>query len=287
MLGSMLYDYLEHRDIQVYGTQREDANLPFYLNLQEQYLNVSFLRNISPPVNYAVNCIGVTRFDRSSVKLFRLGFFVNAIFPAYLQEFCALHSIRVIHISTDAVFQGNKETPYYEDHPCDGTGDYATSKILGEIYAPNVFSIRCSIMGHERNRCSNLLNWFLSRADGESIQGYTNHIWNGVTTLQLCGFIHKIITENSFDEMLKKTNVIHFSPNLPLTKFELLVFLNEIYQKNVNIIPSKAGENIVRILNSRFEHFYLNSGEGKKSIREEIVKMKDFESFEHGNGDRR
>jgi dTDP-4-dehydrorhamnose reductase len=284
MLGSMLYRYLKHRDVEVYGTQRKSDHLPFYLNVEERYLNVDYFKNIPPGIDYVVNCIGVNRFDRDSLGDFRLGFYVNAVLPAYLQEFCDLNSIGVIHMSTDAVFAGD-DHPYYEDHPCDGSGDYATSKRLGEIHAPNVLNVRCSIIGHEVNRHRNLLSWFLSQEDGTTIQGYTNHVWNGVTTLQLSEFLYRILTGGVYDEILKTTNVIHFSPNIPLTKFELLGLFKEIYEKNIRIAPSQAKEGVTRILNSRFEHFYLDSDGEKRNIREEVIKMKDFvESSQYGKG---
>lgn len=276
MLGSMLYNYLTYKDIEVYGTQKRDDKLPFYLNIEERYTNIKFMENISPEIDHIVNCIGVTKLDRSIIKNFRLGFYVNAVFPAYLQEFCSMHSIKLIHISTDAVFKGDDSNPYYENHICDGIGDYATSKVLGEIYASNVLNIRCSIVGNEIDRRNNLLEWFLSQKDGETLQGYTNHIWNGVTTLQLSEFCYRIIKENMFDEISNLTNVIHFSPNTPLTKFELLCLFKEIYKKDVDIVPSRAKEDIKRVLNSRFACFYMGNNECKRNIKGEIIKMKDF-----------
>ena len=279
MLGSMLYSFLKSKGMEVSGTQRADNKLPYYLNIDERYLDVGFLDPIVTGIGYIVNCIGATRLDRSSFNDFRLGFYINAVFPAYLQRFCISHSIKIIHVSTDAVFQGGIH-PCYEDDICDGSGDYALSKILGEVNAPDVLNIRCSIVGPEEGRTRNLLGWFLSQKDGDMVQGYTNHIWNGVTTLQLSEFIYQILAADLFDGILKKTGVIHFSPNSPLSKYEMLKAFKEIYKKNIRIEAVRAGTDVQRILHSKFSMFYP---EQKADFPEAVSKMKVFsENYPQG-----
>jgi len=255
MLGSMLYNYLKSKGINVSGTQRVNSTLPYYLNIDERHLGIGLLDSVITGMGYIVNCIGATRLERASLNDCRLGFYINAVFPAYLQKLCILHSIRIIHISTDAVFQGGLH-PYYEDHGCDGLGDYALSKILGEVNAPNVLNIRCSIVGPEEERNRNLLGWFLSQKDGDMVHGYINHIWNGVTTLQLSEFIYHLLAADLFDDILKETDVIHFSPNTPLSKYEILTVFKTTYNKNVQIAPVRAETDVQRILHSRFRMFY-------------------------------
>lgn len=279
MLGSMLYNFLKSKGMEVSGTQRVNNKLPYYLNIHERYHGVGFLDHIVTGTGYIVNCIGATRLDRASFNDFRLGFYINAVFPAYLQRFCIDHSLKIIHVSTDAVFQGGVH-PYYEDHTCDGSGDYALSKILGEVNAPNVLNIRCSIVGPEKGRNRNLLGWFLSQKDGDMVQGYTNQIWNGVTTLQLSEFIYRVLINDFFDDILKKTGIIHFSPNLPLSKYELLKVFKEIYKKNIRIAPVQAETNVQRILHSRFSMFYPDQ---KADFPEAVSRMKVFsENYQQG-----
>jgi dTDP-4-dehydrorhamnose reductase len=279
MLGSMLYAFLKSEGMEVSGTQRVNNKFPYYLNIDERYLGVGFPDHSVTGIRYLVNCIGATRLDRASFNDFRLGFYINAIFPVYLQKFCIGHSIKIIHISTDAVFQGGVH-PYYEDHLCDGLGDYSLSKILGEVNAFNVLNIRCSIVGPEKGRNRNLLGWFLSQKDGDMLQGYTNHIWNGVTTLQLSEFICRILTDDLFDDILKKTGVIHFSPNLPLSKYEMMKVFKEIYKKNIRIAPVQAETSVQRILHSRFSMFYP---EQKADFPEAVSRIKVFsENYPQG-----
>lgn len=274
MLGSMLYSFLRHKNMEVYGTQRTNQEKPFYFNIAERYSDTGFLENILTGIDFVVNCVGITRLNRDSLKDFCLDFYINATFPALLQQCCFKNSIKMVHISTDAVFKGSDQ-PSYEGDMCDGTGDYAVSKILGEIDAPNVLNIRCSLVGHEMNSNENLLEWFLSQKNGNIIQGYTNNVWNGVTTLQLSEFIYKLFTKNLYDNILKETRILHFSPNIPLSKFALLNIFKRVYAKDLKINPSSSQVAVTRILDSKFKYFYLEE-DRRKNIDKEIEAMKHF-----------
>ncbi|MBU1924918.1 MAG: sugar nucleotide-binding protein [Candidatus Omnitrophica bacterium] len=282
MLGQMFYSYLDSKKEEVFGTQRENKDQLFYFNIQKPIPEIDIFLNIPSDLDYIINCIGVNQLERRAPDSFRLGFYVNAFFPGYLCEFCRVNSIKMIHISTDAVFQESL-TARYEDDLCDGFGDYAISKILGEISGPDMLNVRCSIIGSEAKRSPNLLSWFLSQDDGGAIPGYINHIWNGVTTLQLAKFIYRLIKTNEFSKIVAKTNVIHFSPNKPLSKFDLLVLFKDIYAKNICINPVKAKDGITRILHSNLDVINCCEFEKNKDIKDEIIEMKDFFELIHKN----
>ena len=56
----------------------------------------------------------------------------NAAAPARLAALCARHGTRLIHISTDYVFDGAKGAPYVEDDAPRPTGVYGATKLEGE-----------------------------------------------------------------------------------------------------------------------------------------------------------
>ena len=91
--------------------------------------------------------------------------------------------IYFIHISTDCVFSG-KDGNYDELGMSDAEDLYGKSKIVGEILGNNKSVIRSSIIGPEQGSGRSLLNWFLNNESHE-LSGYRNHLWNGVTTLNL------------------------------------------------------------------------------------------------------
>src|SRR5262249_25665737 len=112
---------------------------------------------------------------------------LNAAFPVLLR--LALPSdVVIVHPSTDCVFSG-RNGPYDVDAPPDATDPYGLSKALAESIAkyPNTVVIRTSIIGVEpEGRAFGLLGWFLSQPDGATVTGFTDHRWNGITTLEWC-----------------------------------------------------------------------------------------------------
>ena len=275
MLGSMLYKYLNNMGINVAASQRNKRNEPFYLNVHSNLSENSLVNHFPKTICYIINCIGATKFDRTHIESFQRRFYVNAFFPHLLQKFCQQTSIRIINMSTDAVFKG-RDTPYYEDDTTDGIGDYAISKIVGEIFSVNVLNIRCSIIGPELNRQRHLMEWFLALKDGQTIKGYTDYIWNGITTLQFSELCYQIIKQDLFDKIVSQTHVLHFSPNLPLSKFDLLTRIKAAYDKQVQIEPANSGQNIKLILKSNFEDLFGGRYTHNNDIGKEIVRMKAF-----------
>jgi dTDP-4-dehydrorhamnose reductase len=61
-------------------------------------------------------------------------FSVNAEGVKNLALACRDKGIKIVHFSTDYVFDGQKRTPYQEDDPCHPINVYGQSKLMGEQY---------------------------------------------------------------------------------------------------------------------------------------------------------
>ncbi len=167
---------------------------------------------------WVVNAIGVLRprIDESDPASVADAFAVNAEFPPRLADAAAAGQ-RIVHISTDAVFAA-AAGPHDESRPVDPVDAYGRSKAAGEVAAPQVLNLRCSIVGRTPGRPSSLLDWAVDQPRGATISGYTDHLWNGVTTLHLSRLIGAAIA----DPPAQAPNVLHLVPADHVNKAELL-----------------------------------------------------------------
>lgn len=195
--------------------------------------------------DYVINAAGLINRRQDDAANF---YAVNSIFPHVLSALCARSGSRLIHFSTDCVFDGH-QAPYFEDSPVSATDLYGKSKSLGE---PNLaLVIRTSIIGPETTNFYNLLCWTLSQ---DHINGFTNHLWNGVTTLELSILIRRIIDENLFTE-----GVRHIFAN-DYSKHDLVKMICSSFKHNARIIPTSAPAPRDTRLRTRYPDFVHSLG---------------------------
>ena len=194
---------------------------------------------------YVVNCIGITnkQIDETDFVSTEVASLVNTYYPRWLNIEAEKSGSKVIHITTDCVFSG-KRGNYDEFDIHDAEDVYGKTKSDGEQKSKNARWIRCSILGPEIDTCDSLLQWFLSRQQNEHIQGYFNHIWNGVTTLAFAKLCHTIFTHK-----LVLPSIHHFIPSGTIQKVNLLLIMAELYgREDIVIEPVITEKEINRTL---------------------------------------
>jgi dTDP-4-dehydrorhamnose reductase len=183
------------------------------------------LASIQP--NVVINCIGlIKQLPISSDPLSAIT--VNSLLPHRISLVCRTAGARLIHISTDCVFNGTKGS-YTEEDPSDAQDLYGRSKFLGEVSYPHCVTMRTSIIGHELKGKLGLIEWFL--AQEASIRGFTKAIYSGFTTVELARIIRDIVLPNK-----ELSGVYHVSSE-PISKYDLLNLVAAKYGKTVNIEP--------------------------------------------------
>jgi len=247
MAGHMIVKYFQKRtDFDVFYTTRNPSNKDsVYLDVTNTLLLENIIGNIKPDI--IINCIGILNdFATNNPKL---AFQVNSLLPHQLVKLAERYNGKVIHISTDCVFSGEKGN-YNESDTPDGTTVYAQSKQLGEIISNQHLTIRTSIIGPElKSNGIGLLLWFMNQSG--QIKGYEKVLWNGVTALELAKAIEEMIKNNI-------TGLYHLGSNNKISKYSLLCMLKEIFNKtDVDIIPDSKIELDRTIKSSRKDYHYL------------------------------
>ncbi len=152
---------------------------------------------------------------------------INSVFPHLLAALSREYGFRLITVSTDCVFNGEKGNYTETDLP-NARDLYGISKFLGEVKYDNCLTIRTSIIGEELAANHSLVEWFLSNR-GQTVRGYVNAIYSGFPTNVLAEILSGIIADHP-----QLHGVYHVSSD-SISKFELLRLLNEYYQANVTI----------------------------------------------------
>jgi len=154
---------------------------------------------------------------------------INSYLPHYLSRLGNKYGFRLIHISTDCVFSGDKGG-YAEDDFRDGDTPYARTKALGEVINDRDLTLRTSIIGPElRQNGTGLLHWFLMQK-GE-IRGFAKAYWSGITTLELAKVVDDCIVHGI-------TGLVNLTLTSKISKFDLLMECQRVWHHDkVKILP--------------------------------------------------
>ena len=234
MLGHVAVRYFTERGAAVLTSDlRYDPNSP------TEYLKTVVA--LHPSV--VINALGIIKHRLSEEGAMMA---VNGEFPIRLRE-ALPREVCLVQPSTDCVFRGDRGD-YEVDAPHDASDEYGKSKSAGERVAgtPGSLVVRASIIGPEVSRSpKGLLGWLLSHADGETVPGYVDHRWNGITTLEWCRIVEKRVLRAARQVAC---GVIQPACEGPVTKCELLKVLSEAFGRRLRVAPVSSGAPIDRTL---------------------------------------
>jgi dTDP-4-dehydrorhamnose reductase len=238
MIGSAVMKVLtENSDFHVFGTIRHESLKRFFSGQIRQQLITGVelatfdllfrtLGKISPDV--IINCAGLTKHKADAGDPL-VAVPINSLLPHWLSGFCEFFGARLIHISTDCVFSGDKGG-YNENDVPDARDVYGRSKILGEVLCPHAITLRTSTIGHELQTKYGLLDWFLSKQD--QCQGYNKAVFSGLPSIFFAKVIRDIVIPNP-----ELSGLYHVSGK-PISKYDLLKIIANVYGKSIDIVPN-------------------------------------------------
>jgi dTDP-4-dehydrorhamnose reductase len=178
--------------------------------------------------DFLINCIGSIPQKETECANFISN---NFLLPVFLSSF---FKNKIIHASSDCEDLDNNKSDFYTQSKT------KAFEILNK--KNNVAIIKTSIIGPEIFHKKSLWEW-ISNTKEQEIFGYTNHFWNGITTLEWSK-IALMIIKKEID--IKLINVGTSS----ISKFNLLHLLNKKLNLNKTIIPLENTQSINKIINS-------------------------------------
>lgn len=215
MLGHIVYEYLKEQGYDVIGTTRNeyDANKDDIKQIIE---------DIKP--NVVINCIGI--LNKACEENKPLAIKINSYLPHYLDYLSKEYGFYFIHVSTDCVFNGI-EGFYDEADIPNAVSFYGRTKALGEVINNRNVTLRTSIVGLDDNpKGIGLFQWFMNQE--KEVEGYSNVMWTGVTTMELAKQIDVTIKN-------RLIGLQHVVNNEFISKKDLLELFKKYFNKDIEI----------------------------------------------------
>lgn len=235
MLGSAVYRLFSQDPSHiVWGTERGDLARRNIRDVSTQRIIsgvevndwddlVGTINKIQPEI--IINCVGVVK-QLTSAQDPLVIVPINTLLPHRLYGLCISRNCRLIHISTDCVFLGDRGN-YSESDVPDARDLYGLSKYLGEIDRPGAITLRTSIVGHELASNHSLVCWFLSQ--NERVRGFARAIFSGLPTVELARVIKDVILPRPHLHGLYNVSAE------AINKYDLLRIISAEYNKTIEI----------------------------------------------------
>lgn len=218
--------------------------------------------------DFIINCIGLlnqTAEDNPDQAIL-----LNSYLPHFLEAKTKGTKTKLIQISTDCVFSGEKGN-YLETDFKDGIGFYAQSKALGEIENDKDLTIRTSIVGPElKENGIGLFNWY-SKQKGD-IFGYAKVYWTGVTVIELMKAVKSAMEQDV-------VGLIHLVNGEKIPKHDLLLMFNKVFDvKDIRILKNTNFYSDKSVVNTRSD-FNFDVASYQTMIDEMGAWMKEYSNI--------
>ncbi|MDA9696739.1 sugar nucleotide-binding protein [Candidatus Pelagibacter sp.] len=204
-------------------------------------------------INFIINCAGKTNICYCENN-FKEAFESNTTLPLTILSVIKKTSIKFVHFSSEAIFQGNIKNKIYNEKDIPNPKNvYAITKFLPEnsiIEAKNTLIIRLPFLISEHSNEKNISKLIKRFLNNEKVYINNKFFSTFVYVPDFINFFYKnCIMKNNFFE--KK--IIHYSSgeNMSLYEYFIKVFDNRTKYSIKNIIPLNKKKN--------FQYFGLNS----------------------------
>ena len=204
---------------QASGRQWDVVPAPRGLRLEDSEAVGAFVRQCEP--QWVVNAAAMTDVDAAHLDPNR-ALRVNGLAPGVLSSTAREVGARVIHISSEAVYDGSSQVPYTEGDACEPVSVYGVTKLTGDLltltYSPESYVLRTSWL-YSNQRGSNFPTRILIQLEdpGKKLSVVTDIVGNPTPTTLVVKAISAIING------LPDPGLYHVCAVGPASKFDWAV----------------------------------------------------------------
>ena len=227
----------------------------------------SFLNNINPSI--IINCAAYTSVDKAEIEP-KLANTINYNAINIISIWTSQNNKKLVHISTDYVFNGLSNIPLSENSKTNPVNEYGRSKLKGEIAClkndPNSIVIRTSWLysSFGKNFVKTMIDLMKKN---NSIKVVNDQIGSPTYAYDLAKVIIEIITNNK-----NKSGLFHYSNEGEISWFEFAKSIRELYNLNCEIIGVSSKE--FKTPAKRPKYSLLNKSKFKSIFNLEIPNYK-------------
>jgi dTDP-4-dehydrorhamnose reductase len=189
--------------------------------------------------DYCINTAAYTAVDKAESEPDK-AHLINVVGAKNIAETCKEFDTNLIHISTDFVFDGTKNSPYNEMDLPNPKGVYGQTKLAGEKAIQNVFSnyfiIRTSWVYSQFG--NNFMKTMLRLAsERDTISVVDDQIGTPTNAVDLAEVIVQIILNNSQQSCPENYGIYNFSNEGQCSWYEFAKKIFETNEIKVNLFP--------------------------------------------------
>jgi len=266
-LGKHVITEFKNIEIESYGTSFSKDNK---LKLDITNIN-SIKKNIEKiKPNIIINCAANTNLDFLETHQ-DIAFDINANGVQNLIEVVRQNNIRLVHISTDSIFDGSSGS-YSENDIPNPINVYSKSKLLGEKYILNNLKneviIRTNFYGHDNDN-KFLFNQILnSLKNKKTFTAFDDIIFNPLEISNLSKMIVEISLKNY-------TGIINMASDDILSKYEFAIEISKNLDYDQNLIK-KGNSNEMNFTANRPKNTSLTNYRMKNEIKTKITTLSNW-----------
>jgi len=189
--------------------------------------------------NWLINCAALANLEECEQHPEQARV-LNVDLPAQLANACAERGIRFVHISTDAVFDGEKNGAYTEEDIPNPLGAYAQTKLDGEhatfAQNPDAIVARVNMFGWSLTNRRSLGEFFVNNLrDGNNVNGFTDVIFCPMLVNHTSRLLLQMLEKNL-------TGLYHVVGAQAMNKYQFGVEIAHKFGLKENLIAPKSVE---------------------------------------------